>query len=394
MTDRSTDPPERGLLTVVVPMPPSYRGGTEEYAYQVARHCSARRPVHIVTTSVRWDGGQNALSIGSATMDRLPAREVLARPVVTGRTAWSRLRAAVERAAVVQLHMPFPRVEGRVTRWASRAHIPVALTYHMDAEFGENPRALRALLVGGAYRRWSALPALRRANAVVSNSLGYARASPVLSRFLPKVRVIQQGVDLDRLRSSGPAPPGSVPPRSPGVARVLFVGRIVPYKGLPYLIEAVGQRVQAGHPLELLIGGRGPQLDELKAQVARAGLGGAVRFLGFVPDAAIGALYADADVVACPSVSLLESTPITLQEAMAFGTPVLGTTLPGTEETVPNDGVRGRLVPPMEASALAQAIGELTSRPRPTGATLARSWSDTAEAYLQLFSELEQQGPR
>jgi rhamnosyl/mannosyltransferase len=373
-------------------MPPSYRGGTEEYAYQVARHCSARRPLRIVTTTVRWDGGANALSVGSASIERLPAREVLSRPVVTGRAAWSQLRNAVEGSSAVQLHMPFPRVESRVTRWASRAGIPVVLTYHMDAEFGENPRALKSRFIGGAYRRWSALPSLRRADAIVSNSLGYAKASPILSQFLPKVKVIRQGVDLERLRSNGPAPSGSVPPRSPGVVRILFVGRVVPYKGLPFLIDAVGELAQAGRQTELLIGGRGPQLDELKAQVQRLGLESTVRFLGFVPDAALGPLYADADVVACPSISLLESTPITLQEAMAFGTPVLGTTLPGTEETVPDDGVRGRLVPPRDAHAIATAIVELTSRPRPTGATLARSWADTAEEYLSLFSELELRG--
>lgn len=383
-----------GPLTVVVPMPPSYRGGTEEYAYQVARHCAASRPVRILTTSVRWDPGASGLSVGAAEVTRLNAREMLDRPVLRGRAAWRTLREAVEGSSVVQLHMPFPSVERRVTAWAKARGVPSVLTYHMDAQFGERPEALFPRTVASLYKGWSALPALRAASAVVSNSLGYARASPVLSRFLGKVRVIYQGIDLDRLTARDPASASAVPARTPGRARVLFVGRIVPYKGLTYLIDAVGSLVRAGSEVELLIGGKGPQLEELRQQVAARGLGGSVRFLGFVPDAALGPLYESADVVACPSVSLLESTPISLQEAMTFGTPVVGTTLAGTEETIPNDGRRGRLVAPKDVTALAAALQELLAAGRPGGATPGRTWADTAREYLKLFDELERSGGR
>ena len=376
-------------LTVIVPKPPTYRGGTEEYAYQLVRAYSTVRPVRVVTTTASEGTGKEALSIGSATLESLPAREMLDRPVVQGRAAWAQLRSAIESASVVQLHMPFPRVEGRVARWAKAARVPLVLTYHMDAEFGENPRAMFARLVTWAYRRQSALPALRDATVVVSNSLGYAKASPVLSRFLPKVRVIYQGVDLERLQPPAEVPPGAVPERTPGVARLLFIGRIVPYKGLPDLLEATARLIRGGRKLELLIGGKGPQLDELRRRATELGIDGSVRFLGFVPDAAVGALYRSADLVACPSVSLLESTPITLQEAMAFGTPVVGTTLPGTEETVPDDGVRGRLVPPRDPEALARALTEILDARRGAGPALSRTWAETAQDYLKLFEELQ-----
>ena len=212
------DPPAtaRGPLTVVVPMPPSYRGGTEEYAYQLVRAYSDRRTVHVVTTTARTGADKEGLSIGSATLEPLPARDLLDRPVVQGAAAWRRLRQAVESASVVQLHMPFPRVEGRVTRWAKKAGVPVVLTYHMDAEFGKNPEGLFPRMVTWGYRRFSSIPALANATVVISNSLGYAKASPVLSRFLPKVRVIYQGVDLARLQSGAPTGAESVPARTTG----------------------------------------------------------------------------------------------------------------------------------------------------------------------------------
>jgi glycosyltransferase involved in cell wall biosynthesis len=370
-------------------MPPSYRGGTEEYAYQLARAYAEVRPVRIVTTSARWTEGGPSLSIGAATIDRLPAREILERPVLTAPGAWSELKREVRAARVIQLHMPFPWVERQVTRWARAAGIPTVLTYHMDAEFGRDPSALGARFVSGAYRRISCLPALRACSVVISNSHGYAKASPVLGRFLPKVRVIYQGIDLERLRPVGDAGASAVPPRTPGVGRILFIGRLVPYKGLTDLLSAVKSLTDGGRKIELLIGGKGPQTDELKSLASTLGLEGRVRFLGFVPDEAVGRLYQDADVVVCPSVSLLESTPITLQEAMAFGTPVVGTTLAGTEESIPNDGVGGRLVAPHDPAALGAAIAELVDRGRPASPPAARTWTDTAREYLRLFEELE-----
>lgn len=371
-------------------MPPSYRGGTEEYAYQVVRHCADALPVHVVTTSVRWKDGADNLAIGSATLERLPAREFLERPLLVGPRARAELKRVVARAGVVQLHMPFPWVERRVTKWAHDAGVPSVLTYHMDAEFGSDPARLTSRFIMGSYRRLSALPALRNCRAVVSNSLGYARASPVLSRYLPKVRVIYQGIDLDRLKPTPQGGGATLPPRVPGVARVVFIGRLVGYKGLPDLVRAVDTLRRGGRPVELLIGGKGPMRSALDQLVAELGLAGVVRFLGFVPDSDVGRLYSEADVVACPSVSLLESTPITLQEAMAFGTPVVGTTLPGTEETVPNDGERGRLVPPRDVPALAQAIGSLVESGRPARPAAARSWADTAHDYVRLFEEVRQ----
>ncbi len=380
--------PERGSLVVIVPMPPSYRGGTEEYAYQVIRHCAERLPVHVVTTSVRWQEGADALAIGSASMERLDAREFLERPLLVGPKARAELLRVIRRAGVLQLHMPFPWVERRVTRWAEAAGVPSVLTYHMDAEFGSDPSRWTSRFVVGGYRRVSALPAIANCRAIVSNSLGYAKASPVLSRFLPKVRVIYQGIDLDRLAAGNGAAAGTLPARRPGSTRVVFIGRLVGYKGLPDLVLAVDRLRKGGRDVELLIGGKGPIRPALDEQVRQLGLGDAVRFLGFVPDAAVGPLYSDADVVACPSVSLLESTPITLQEAMAFGTPVVGTTLPGTEETVPNDGVHGRLVAPHSVEALAEAIAGLADAGRPPRPVRPRSWKETADDYVRLFEEV------
>lgn len=381
-------------ITVIVPLPPTYRGGTEEYAYRLAGRFAQVAPVRLLTTTVRWVEGGPMIDVGQIPMTRLPARELFQRPVVMGHSARQQLRVAATTSSVVQLHMPFPLVEAPVTRWAARAGVPVVLTYHMDADFGGASSNPAAGLITFGYRRLSAFPALREARAVVSNSRGYAEASPVLSRFLPKVRVIAKGVDPVRLgidvadgRAAPRAEPGAslLPGSTREERRVVFVGRLVPYKGLHVLLDAFAKLREVEPAVRLYIAGRGPQESALRAQVDRLGLGSAVVFLGFVPDERLGELYRSADLVACPSVSLLESTATALEEAAALGTPIVGSDLPGTSESVPNDGVHGLLAPPGNAEAVFLALRRLLGQSRPTTRPAARTWDQTAAEYLALF---------
>jgi glycosyltransferase involved in cell wall biosynthesis len=384
-----------GPLTIVVPLPPSYRGGTEEYAYRLAQRFATSHPVRVFTTDVRWTPGAQLLGVPDAVVERLPAREVYERPLLLSLAARRRLWSAIRRSSVLQLHMPFPFVEAPAAHAAHRAGLPVVLTYHMDADLSG---ARGGLLAGGitrAYRRLSAHPALEAADVVVSNSWGYARSSPVLSRHLDKVRVIHKGVDVARLGLGRPssdrrARPAIVPEAAApdGRARLLFVGRLVPYKGLTVLLDALRILRDASENIGLLIAGTGPQRLELEARAATLGLSDRVTFLGFVPDPELGALYRFADVVVAPSVGSLESTATALEEAGMCGTPIVGSDLPGTSETVPNDGRGGLLVPPGDPAALARALRTMVAAGRPSAPTVLRTWDDTAREYLSLFREL------
>ncbi|MCI4350809.1 MAG: glycosyltransferase [Thermoplasmata archaeon] len=381
-------------IVVFVPLPPSYRGGTEEYAYRVAARVATVWPVRVVTTSVRWSPGSSVVPTGQAAVERVPAREIFQRPLVTTRSAKRRLRELARSASLVHVHMPFPLVERWVAQWAHEAGIPLVLTYHMDADFAGASGRRSGDIVTAAYRAWSARPALRRAAAIVSNSRGYAETSPVLREYLGKVHTIAKGIDPQRFglsdRPSAPPAAPNVPLDREGSAgkRVLFVGRFVPYKGIPVLLEAVDHLRNQGTGVQLLLAGRGPEESRLRELVARLGLGDVVRFLGFVPDGELAALYRGADVVVCASAGRLESTPTTLEEAAALGVPIVGSSLPGADESLPNDGVHGRLVPPGDPDALARAIGELLLAQRPPARSSPRTWQDTGEAYIELFRGL------
>jgi glycosyltransferase involved in cell wall biosynthesis len=385
-------------IAVFVPLPPSYRGGTEEYAYRVARRLAEEWPVRIVTTTVRWTPGPDVLPTGRATLEFLPGRELFQRPVLLSSSARRRIRAIVRGSSLVQVHMPFPLVERWIAREAQVAGVPTVFTYHMDAELGAATGRASGRLVTAMYRSMSARPALRRAGVVVSNSRGYARASPVLAPFDAKVRVIPKGIDLARFGLADASPTGapSAVGGWPGVdrplKRVLFVGRLVPYKGLPVLLRAVDQLRRSGVELRLWIAGRGPEETRLRDQVAKSGLTDVVRLLGFVPDVDLAALYRGADVVACPSLSLLESTPTSLEEAVALGVPIVGSSLPGADESLPNDGRRGLLAPPGDIGALAAALRSMLAVPRPGPPPTVRTWEDTASDYRALMAGLMRLG--
>ncbi|MCI4321714.1 MAG: glycosyltransferase, partial [Thermoplasmata archaeon] len=138
----------------------------------------------------------------------------------------------------------------------------------------------------------------------------------------------------------------------------------------------------------VLIAGRGPLLDSLRAEALSRGLGDSVRFLGFVPDSEIGDLYRFADVVCGPSVGTLESSATALEEAAMCGTPVVGSDLPGAAESIPHDGVRGILAPRGNAPAVAAAVRKLLEGGRPSSPVPFRSWDDVAREYEALFAEL------
>jgi glycosyltransferase involved in cell wall biosynthesis len=377
-------------ITVLVPLPPSYRGGTEEYAYRVLERASRAFPIRLVTTRVRWGRDPVPLSTGNAELVVLPGFEMFERPVVISSPARTALRSIVADSSLVHLHMPFPMVERWVTRDARRSSIPIVLTYHMDAEL---PGPVLGRIATSVYRATSARPALAAADITVSNSRGYAESSPVLAPFLSSVRVIPKGVDPDRLGTAGGesvVPSGLNLPSDEGKdrdRRVLFVGRLVPYKGLPVLLEAVDQLIRKGRSVHLYIAGRGPQEPQLKRWVDQHAIRGRVTFLGFVPDDRLGALYRWADVVACPSINRMESTPTSLEEAASVGTPVLGSDLPGAKESIPSDGVKGVLATPGDVDEVVVGLGRLLD----AGHWLpshVRSWDDVAGDYLRLYASL------
>lgn len=123
------------------------------------------------------------------------------------------------------------------------------------------------------------------------------------------VYIPENGLDVARL-----PPTRTVVPRRP--LRVVFVGRLVPYKGADMLVEAAQPLLRAGL-MTLTIIGDGPQMPVLRRQVREFRIDDSVRLAGWMQHAAAQQLMATADVFAFPSIR--EFGGAVVLEAMAAG---------------------------------------------------------------------------
>lgn len=180
-------------------------------------------------------------------------------------------------------------------------------------------------------------------------------------RLLPpadwdKVGLVKMAVDASRYRPGHPVS-GTGLPRP---VHILTVGRLVPEKGAPVLVEAVARLRDAGIPARLTVVGDGPLAHELAAQVGVHGLGDVVELAGPIGQEALPELYRAADVFCLPSFA--EGLPVVLMEAMASGRPVVTTAIAGVPELVVNRHT-GLVVPAGRADLLADALAEIAADP-------------------------------
>jgi glycosyltransferase involved in cell wall biosynthesis len=144
------------------------------------------------------------------------------------------------------------------------------------------------------------------------------------------------------------------PPMEPERFHVVTAGRLQPQKGHTYLLQAMSELVhrRGQRQLVLWILGQGPLERELRDQVTKEELDDFVRFTGYQPNPL--PYVRQAQLFCLPS--LYEGLPNALAEAMALRTPVLAADCPSGPRELLGDGEFGRLVPPAEPHALAEAV--------------------------------------
>ena len=172
---------------------------------------------------------------------------------------------------------------------------------------------------------------LRRSQTVIVLS-EHSRREVLALRFPEdRITLIPGGADTKRF---APAPKAAAraalgfPADAP---LLLSIRRLAPRMGLDTLIQAM-PAVRAAVPgILLLIGGRGPEYERLSRLIQSLGLQDCVRLLGFIPDDKLAAHYQAADLFVLPTLAL-EGFGLVTMEALACGTPVLGTPIGATPE--------------------------------------------------------------
>lgn len=199
------------------------------------------------------------------------------------------------------------------------------------------------------------------------------------------------GAVADRISVYHPSLDFSEFPYDPSPVRnggVLAVGRFDKCKGFDYLLKSVGMLAESGVQARVDLIGEGEEAESLKAIVEQLGLRDRVRFRGWLPFAEVKEAMNRATVLVHPSSELGDAVPTVIKEALASGTPVIGTTVAGIPELL-DGGKCGVLVPPQDVQALAGAIGTLLANPE-----LRRGYAVNGRAYAEEKFDLWRNGQR
>jgi glycosyltransferase involved in cell wall biosynthesis len=169
-----------------------------------------------------------------------------------------------------------------------------------------------------------------------------------------KIRVVPNGVDPEKFKPFSGLEKIKHQIGIDTKLCVLFVGRLIPRKGLPYLVEAAKQVVKELNVLFVIVG-NGPLKARLDAYLEKNNLANNFVFLGDVKETLLPAIYNCADVFALPSIQ--EGQGIALLEAQATAKPVVAFNVGGVPEAMVA-GKTGLLVKP-NSRELADALTEL-----------------------------------
>lgn len=276
---------------------------------------------------------------------------------------------------IVHIHYPDPMAALALKYSGYRGK--VVLHWHSDPE--------------GSFASYMASWLIRRAQVIVGTTPDYIKASPFLQKVQDKCRVVPIGIDpVDY----SPAEVQAIKSRYTDRTLLLTVGRLVPYKGFNYLIDAVKMLPDSYH---LVISGAGPMRKQLQKQIEENGLRKKVTLAGFLSYEELPNWFHAADVFVLSSIFKSEAFGIVQIEAMSCGTPVVATTIPGSGVSwVNQEGVSGVNVPPCNPEALAKAI-QLVAKDRERYGTGAKrlfaeryTFGSMIDSIIGLYKELLQ----
>jgi glycosyltransferase involved in cell wall biosynthesis len=283
------------------------------------------------------------------------------------------------RIDVIHAHWLLP--QGLIARRLKyRAGIPYLVTSHGGDLFGLRGRMLNALkrLVADS----------SSAMTVVSSAM--CDEALRVDLHPPKLEVLPMGVDMrERFVVDSTA--------LRATDELLFVGRLVPKKGLCHLLDAM-PAVLAQRPRSVLtIAGFGPEEGALKAQARRLGIGAQVNFTGAMPQHELPALYRRASLFVAPFVrdasGNQEGLPVVLMEAIGCGCPVLVGDVAGIGDLL-GDAHADVCVKPEDTASLAAAIVHRLANPEQSRRTAQAirdaaaeriDWHNIADGYARLL---------
>ena len=284
---------------------------------------------------------------------------------------WQQLLITSPRAQIIHAHWALSAAIVRLASFKQRT--PYVVTVHGSDIYKttSNP-LLRAVVRYG----------LRGAHKIIAVGKDLAASVIQLGIDPGRVAVVHTGITLEDF------------PMNPSADRreqILFVGSLIPRKGVNFLIEAMAEIYEHWPAYQLLIVGEGEEEGKLRALTSKLNLEDHVHFLGNQSQAEVSQLMRESKLFVLPSVE--EGQGVVLVEAMASGTPCVASAVGGIPDVIAGVGC---LVQPGSCADLSRGIGsllvddQLWERYQNAGRKRveeAFSWDVLSESILKIYQE-------
>lgn len=354
------------ILMVVPKYPFPVVGGLERQAHELAK-ALAQRGHAVSVLSSRFESGQKSVELVDG--------------ILVYRAEWIEFRPARFLLSSVRLGRIFYGLKGDVdlvhvhniswfgaffTLFAKVMGLPVITKLPNFGAYG----------IHGARRRpfgvlWTTV--LKRSNAIIA--MTQESMAELAGICYPPERILKVTNGISLLPHQA-----RIPSSSSAAVTAVFVGSLVPQKGLLNLLHAwAAVKTRVGRPATLQLIGDGPQADELRALVLSLGIRDSVEFCGYCND--VPTELAKADLFILPSNA--EGNSNAILEAMRAGLPIIATRVGGARIQVGCEGARF-LVPFGDCDALADRMLELIE-----GETLRRHLGAAMRARIEKVFVIE-----
>lgn len=326
---------------------PPHLGGVETHLRDISEGLVQHAGAHVRAIVCNESNERAEETIGGVDVVRLPRQFALSSaPVALSMP--SVLAAEMTRPEppdIMHFHFPYPW--GELSFLRANPDVPSVVLYHSDI--------VRQKKMLAGYRPFLER-FLDRVDLIIASSPNMVEHSEFLHPRAEKCRVVNFGLHVERVAGTPATLARAAELRAQHAGRkiVLFVGRLIYYKGADVLVRAM-QHVDA----DLVMIGKGPLESELRSIATAHEISDRISWLGPQEDEELAAWYHAADVFALPSVARSEAFGLVQIEAHAAGTPVVSTDLTTGVPYANLDGVTGLTVPVGDAPALAVALNRI-----------------------------------
>jgi len=209
-----------------------------------------------------------------------------------------------------------------------------------------------------------------------------------------KISILPNAIDIDYLKkiNENIAANSKLNNKFNDEKIILYVGRIIPRKGIEYLIKSIPNVVNQSKDAIFVLIGEGDYKKEAQELCYELGISDKVLFLSNLSEEMLFEYYKRADIFILPSLS--EGLPTTILEAMYFNTPVITTNIPGVRNHFKDIAI---LVPPKNEEEIAKNINKLLYNESLKNSMIKKgkmhvlnnyNWDKVSKNYLDLYFNL------